>query len=362
MSKNRVLVVVPTYNEAENIKRLIASIAKYPYDILVVDDSSPDGTGRIVKTIAWRNRRVHLLKRPAKTGLGLAYRDGFAWGLKRGYDFFVSIDADFSHDPADIPKLVSQSQKSNGIAVGSRYVSGGTISGWEKRRLQLSKFANFFTRLLLGLKPKDVTAGFKCYPASFIRQFVTENVVAPGYAFQVETLFSAKIKQFPVVEVPITFSERRAGESKVSGELTKAVIAVLRLMIRRPTLRQLVKFGIVGWINVAIDFGFLNLFVIVGGVPVLLAGLLSTAMALTNSYLMNRAWTFRGFRGSQEQGAEFVSFLAVNGTGGIANWLIFAALFKFLGLNYNLAKAIAILLTTFWNFFGSKKFVFSKKV
>ena len=362
MSKKSVLVIIPTYNEAQNIAKMIGAVRKYDVDVLVVDDSSPDLTASIVKRVAKRDRRVNLLERPAKTGLGLAYRDAFRWGLKRGYGYFVSIDADFSHNPADISRLVEASRAKQAIVIGSRYVRGGKISGWDIKRLIQSKLANRFARLLVGLKPRDVTAGFKCYPASFVRQFVRENVVAPGYAFHVETLFSAKLKKIPVFELPITFSERRAGQSKVSGELTKAVVAVLKLMIRRPTLRQLVKFGIVGWINVAIDFGFLNLFVIYGGLSPLIAGLLSTAMALTNSYLMNRAWTFRGFKGSGEQGIEFVSFLAVNGTGGLVNWLIFAALFRFVGLNYNFAKAIAIALTTFWNFFGSKKFVFSKKL
>lgn len=396
MSKDRVLVIIPTYNEAENIAAMLAAVSGHNFDVLVVDDSSPDGTARIVKQFAenrestegleralWVERsdgtqsaqsspretsshlvtsRVHLLERPAKLGLGLAYRDGFRWGLSRGYGYFVSIDADFSHDPANIAALVDETRKTGGITIGSRYVKGGRINGWDRRRLIQSKLANWFARLLLGLKAQDVTAGFKCYPASFVSQFVGENVVAPGYAFQVETLFSAKLKQVPVVEVPITFSERRAGRSKVSGELPRAVVAVIRLALRRPTLRQLVKFGIVGWINVAIDFGFLNLLVIVGGLSPLVAGLLSTAMALTNSYLLNRAWTFRGFKGPDERGVEFLSFLAVNGTGGTANWIIFAGLFTFFGLNYNIAKAIAILITTFWNFFGSKRFVFSKKI
>lgn len=361
MSKNQVLVIVPTYNESENIAAMLAAVTKHNVDVLVVDDGSPDGTARIVKKFGERNSHVYLLERPAKSGLGLAYRDGFRWGLSRGYGYFVSIDADFSHDPADISRLIETSQANNAIAIGSRYVAGGKISGWDRKRLIQSKLANWFARLLLGLKAKDVTAGFKCYPASFVTQFVGEDVVAPGYAFQVETLFSAKLKQVAVVEVPITFSERRAGRSKVSGELPKAVVAVVRLALRRPTLRQLIKFGIVGSINVAIDFGFLNLFVIVGGLSPLVAGLLSTAMALTNSYLLNRAWTFRGFKGPDERGAEFLSFLAVNGTGGVANWLIFAGLIHLLGINYNIAKAIAIALTTFWNFFGSKKFVFNKK-
>ncbi|MFY9484420.1 MAG: glycosyltransferase family 2 protein [Patescibacteria group bacterium] len=360
MSKNQVLVIIPTYNEAENIAAMLAAAVKHNVDVLVVDDGSPDGTARIVKSLS-ADSHIHLLERPAKSGLGLAYRDGFRWGLTRGYGYFVSIDADFSHNPSDIDRLIEASRMNKAIAIGSRYVAGGKISGWDRKRLIQSKLANWFARLLLGLKAKDVTAGFKCYPASFVSQFVSGDVVAPGYAFQVETLFSAKLKQVPVVEVPITFSERRAGRSKVSGELPKAVVAVFRLMLRRPTLRQLVKFGIVGWINVAIDFGFLNLFVIVGGLSPLVAGLLSTAMALTNSYLLNRAWTFRGFKGPDERGAEFLSFLAVNGTGATVNWIIFAGLFTFFGLNYNVAKAIAILITTFWNFFGSKKFVFSKK-
>lgn len=365
MSKDQVLVIIPTYNEAENIAAMLAAVTKHNVDVLVVDDGSPDGTARIVKQFAASRASasgsaIHLLERPAKSGLGLAYRDGFRWGIARGYDYFVSIDADFSHDPADIAELVEQTCKTGGITIGSRYVRGGKISGWDRKRLIQSKLANWFARLLLGLQAKDVTAGFKCYPASFVSQFVGENVVAPGYAFQVETLFLAKLKEVPVVEVPITFSERRAGRSKVSGELPKAVVAVVRLALRRPTLRQLVKFGIVGWINVAIDFGFLNLFVIVGGLSPLVAGLLSTAMALTNSYLLNRAWTFRGYRGPDERGVEFLSFLAVNGTGATVNWIIFAGFFTFFGLNYNIAKAIAILITTFWNFFGSKKFVFNK--
>ncbi|MBI3495173.1 glycosyltransferase family 2 protein [Candidatus Berkelbacteria bacterium] len=360
MSKNHVLAVVPTYNEAPNIEAFIQALAKLPVDMLVVDDNSPDRTGAIVKAIAKRNRRVHLLARVRKSGLGVAYRAGFAWALGHGYEYVVSIDADFSHNPNDIAKLYDASKRLNAIAVGSRYVSGGIINGWSTWRLLQSRIANLITRLSLGIPVRDVTAGYKCYPMAFIRQLLKQPVLAPGYAFQVETLFFAHSINFPVKELPITFSERRAGASKVSGELKKSAIVIAQLMAHREALRQLVKFGLVGFVNVAIDFGVLNLLVLALHITPLTAGIFSTICALTNSYFLNRAWTFKGYYGGRGRGAEFATFLAVNGTGAAINWLIFAGLLKAVHLNYNIAKAIAILLTTFWNFFGSKKFVFNK--
>lgn len=360
MSKHRTLVIIPTYNEAQNIASFIEAVLGNEVDILVVDDNSPDKTGEIVKRISAYNKRVHVLSRAKKSGLGMAYRDGFRWGIQRNYDWFVSIDADFSHNPADIARLIAKSKETGGITIGSRYVAGGKIQGWNSRRHLMSEVANVVTKIFLGLKPKDVTAGFKCYPRSFVEQFIKENIVAPGYAFQVETLFSAHLKNIPIEELPITFSERRAGVSKVSGELSRAIVAVFRLMARQPTLRQLVKFGLVGFVNVAIDFGVLNILVVFVHMQPLVAGILSTLCALTNSYFLNRAWTFRGFEGSRGRKAEFAAFLAVNGSGAAVNWLIFAGLLKATHINYNIAKAIAIALTTFWNFFGSKKFVFTR--
>ena len=215
----RPLVVVPTYNESENIERILRRIHECLPEagILVVDDGSPDGTGDLVKAVAGELPDVHLLARTAKSGLGSAYRAGFAWGLERGDDACIEIDADFSHDPAALPTLVAPLSQGFDLVIGSRYVKGGSIPNWAWHRHLLSRGGNLYASAVLGLGVADSTAGYRCYSARILRVMELDKIRAEGYGFQIEMTYRARQYGARVTEVPIKFVDREAGESKMSS-------------------------------------------------------------------------------------------------------------------------------------------------
>jgi dolichol-phosphate mannosyltransferase len=232
----RVLVVVPTYNERENLERAVAGIREHGYDVLVVDDSSPDGTADLARRLAENDPGVHVKQRPGKLGLGSAYVDGFRYGLGQGYDLFVEMDADGSHLPKYLPGIVEAAAVNGGLALGSRYVSGGALVGWPWHRRLLSWGANVYCRMVLGLGIRDCTAGYRCYTRALLSAIELDRVFSQGYSFQVEMLYRCVRLGFAVEEIPITFEDRIAGESKVSqGEVSKALLAVLKLRFRVPS-------------------------------------------------------------------------------------------------------------------------------
>ncbi len=215
----RVLVVIPTYNEAANIEAVVRQVHAALPDagILVVDDGSPDGTADLVESLAAENGGdVHVLRRSEKSGLGSAYRAGFRWGLAQGYDACVEMDADFSHDPGALPGLVAPLEDGYEVVVGSRYVPGGTIPRWSWHRHLLSWGGNRYADAVLGLGVKDSTAGFRVYAASVLERLDLDRVRAEGYGFQIEMTYRAKQAGAPITEVPISFVDRVAGESKMS--------------------------------------------------------------------------------------------------------------------------------------------------
>ncbi len=225
----RPLVVIPTYNESENIERMLKRIrASLPEaGILVVDDGSPDGTGDLVKAAAGEMPDVHLLARTAKSGLGSAYRAGFAWGLERGYDAFVEIDADFSHDPAALPTLVAPLDEGVDVVIGSRYVAGGSIPNWAWYRHLLSRGGNLYASAMLGLHVADSTAGYRVYSARILQRLHLDGVRAEGYGFQVEMTYRAKQCGAVIREVPISFVDREAGQSKMSSVIVIEALALV---------------------------------------------------------------------------------------------------------------------------------------
>jgi dolichol-phosphate mannosyltransferase len=232
----RVLVVLPTFNEAANIERMLREVRKHLPDasILVVDDSSPDGTAEIAERAAGELGAIEVLVRPEKNGLGPAYRAGFAWGLERGYDGFVEMDSDFSHDPAALPSLVAAFAAGAELVIGSRYVPGGSIPDWSLRRRLLSRFGNRYAKALLGLRVEDSTAGFRVYAASLLRRIPLDEVRADGYGFQIEMTYRARRAGAPITEVPIRFVDRVEGESKMSmSTVTEALALVTVWGLRR---------------------------------------------------------------------------------------------------------------------------------
>jgi len=219
----RPLIVLPTYNERETVGPVLTAAQRHlpEADILVVDDSSPDGTADLVKQHANELGSVHLMVRPEKAGLGRAYRAGFAWRLDRGYDAFVEMDADFSHDPADLPRLVAPLEDGYDLVIGSRYVAGGRVDNWKVHRRALSRAGNVYSRTLMGLEVKDSTAGFRAYTATVLQKIDLDSVHADGYGFQIEMTYRAQLAGASILEVPISFVERVEGQSKMS----RAVVA-----------------------------------------------------------------------------------------------------------------------------------------
>ncbi len=233
----RNLTIIPTYNEQENIKKIIEAIfdLSVSFDILVVDDGSPDGTGVIVKQLqtVYPNR-LHLLERSGKLGLGTAYIAGFRWGLERNYDYFFEIDADFSHNPNDLVRLFEAChEKKADLAIGSRYTKGGKVTNWPFDRIFLSYGASLYVRLVTWMPVKDPTAGFVCYTYKVLNTIDLDKIRFIGYAFQIEMKFAAYQLGFQLKEIPITFTDRVEGVSKMSGKIVnEAILGVLEMKWR----------------------------------------------------------------------------------------------------------------------------------
>lgn len=229
----KALVLLPTYNEKENIERIIPLILKQDdrLFILVIDDNSPDGTGEIADRISEENPRVFVLHREKKEGLGQAYIAGFKWALERDYDYIFEMDADFSHDPKYLPDFLENIKEAD-IVLGSRYISGVNVVNWPMMRLLLSYYANAYTRFVTGLPLRDATGGFKCFRREVLEAVNFDEVRSNGYSFQIEMSFRAHKKGFKIKEIPIIFVDRTAGESKMSKKIVReAVIMVWRLRL-----------------------------------------------------------------------------------------------------------------------------------
>lgn len=231
----KILVVIPAYNEAENIVPLIEKLLQHPLDleILVVDDNSPDGTGTLVKTMAEKDSRVHLLARPGKLGMGSAQREGLTYGLTHGYDRVMIMDGDFSHDPSLVPQIIRASETAD-FVVGSRYIPGGSTPDWPWHRRLLSRGSNILSRLLLGRQLHDWTSSYRCFRREVLAAIPLDHLKSEGYAF-VEELANAIVRRgFRVGEVPITFIDRSRGQSKINREeVRKAALNLFRLGLRR---------------------------------------------------------------------------------------------------------------------------------
>ena len=228
------LIIIPTFNELENIRRMIPDIlGRYDnVDILIVDDGSPDGTGVFVEHLTRESNRIKLIKRPGKMGLGTAYIQGFKYALQNGYDYIFEMDADFSHDPKEIGNFLD-AIKNYDLVLGSRYKTGVNVINWPMRRLMLSYFANSYTRFVTGLPVRDATGGFKCFRRKVLESIDLDSIKSNGYAFQIEMTFKAYKKGFRIIEIPIIFTDRFHGTSKMSKKIVReAVFMVWKLRIR----------------------------------------------------------------------------------------------------------------------------------
>ena len=233
MAEDKSLVIIPTFNEMENIGKLIPKVLSKDknIEILVVDDNSPDGTGDFVKAETKKNPRVHLIRRNDKMGLGTAYIAGFKYALERDYNYIFEMDADFSHNPKELVNFLKEI-KNYDLVLGSRYKNGVNVVNWPMSRLLLSYFANLYTRIITGLHVKDATGGFKCFRREVLEAIDLENVKSNGYAFQIEMTYKAWKKGFKVKEISIIFIDRIKGTSKMSKKIVReAVVMVWKLRL-----------------------------------------------------------------------------------------------------------------------------------
>lgn len=235
--EDRKIVIIPTYNEKENIENIIRKVFSLDggFDILIIDDGSPDGTAAIVKRLQQEfPERLHMIERPGKLGLGTAYITGFKWSIDNGYDYTFEMDADFSHNPEDLPRLYQACKDGADLAIGSRYCDGISVINWPIGRIIMSYYASVYVRTVLGMKVYDCTAGFKCYSNKVLRTIDLDKVEMKGYGFQIEMKYTTYKLGFKITEVPIIFVNRKAGTSKMSGGIFgEAFWGVLKLRFRK---------------------------------------------------------------------------------------------------------------------------------
>ena len=235
--EDRKIVIIPTYNERENIENIIRKVFSLDggYDILIIDDGSPDGTAAIVKRLQQEfPERLHMIERPGKLGLGTAYITGFKWSIDKGYDYTFEMDADFSHNPEDLPRLYQACRDGADLAIGSRYCDGISVINWPIGRIIMSYYASVYVRTILGMKVYDCTAGFKCYSNKVLRTIDLDKVEMKGYGFQIEMKYTTYKLGFKITEVPIIFVNRKAGTSKMNGGIFgEAFWGVIKLRFRK---------------------------------------------------------------------------------------------------------------------------------
>lgn len=237
---NDKLIIIPTYDEKENVGRIAAAVhaADPACDVLFVDDNSPDGTGRILDGMAKADPRINVMHRPGKQGLGRAYIAGFRWALERNYEFVFEMDADFSHNPAEVPNFIKAAANAD-LVIGSRYVNGIRVMNWPMSRLMLSKGAAAYVKLVTGMPFTDPTGGYKCYRREVLRTIPLDTIVSNGYSFQVEMTYNVWIRGFRIVEIPIVFEDRHSGYSKMTKGIAKeALQIVLKLALRHGFRRK----------------------------------------------------------------------------------------------------------------------------
>ena len=227
------MVVIPTYNEIENIETFLNETSKLNISVLVVDDNSPDGTGNLVKNLSRNSNKINLLQRSEKLGLGSAYRDGFKWGIENNFLYLVEMDADFSHRFEDLESMLTVSTD-NDVVIGSRYISGGGSLGWDTKRKVLSKLANLTSKIILKSKTNDMTSGFRCYSSTSLKKIKYYNTQSDGYSFQIEMTMRCEVLKLKISEIPIIFTERRLGNSKMSKKIIyEALFFIFKNGIKR---------------------------------------------------------------------------------------------------------------------------------
>ncbi|NBS68876.1 glycosyltransferase family 2 protein [bacterium] len=349
------LVLVPTYNEYQNIRTLLDALCVIPdVHVLVIDDASPDGTAEEVKSHAFFLERVFLLERKGKEGLGAAYRAGFAWGFEKGYYTLTQMDADFSHDPQDLPRLLAEVMAGADVAIGSRKIPGGEIVGWGPWRTFCSSGAMGASRLCLGLKTRDVTAGFRTWKRSFVEQIPVLSLKSNGYAFQEEMILVAELRGAQVKEVPVIFRDRIHGTSKLGFKDVREFFYTLSRLTAMRRKRFLV-YILIGGVGALIDLGgFLFLHQVVG-LSLLPANIIATSIAVIHNFLFHHYVTFKEHE--QVASVAFARFVGVSLVGIALNSIIVLAGVGS-GMLPAFAKVLAIVCVTLWNYLMNARVTF----
>lgn len=355
--RGRHLILLPTYNEKENMYGLLDALCALgePVDVLVIDDSSPDGTREEVMRHPAFSTHVFLLLRQKKEGLGTAYRSGFAWGLERAYETFIQMDADFSHQPSDVPRLISVIQNGADVAIGSRRIRGGRVDGWGWWRRFCSFSATTVSRVCLGLHAKDVTAGFRAWRRSFIQGLPILALKSNGYAFQEEMLFVAQQARANIVEIPVVFMDREKGSSKLGiVDIWEFFFTIARLTVVHR--RRFAVYTMVGAFGALVDFtGFIFFHEVVGW-ELLPANIIATSIALLHNFFWHHFVTFKAH--GQVAHIALTKFFIVSVIGMALNSfvVVFLVSFGFLPL---LAKVFAIACVAVWNYTLNSRVTFS---
>ncbi|MFH1252757.1 MAG: glycosyltransferase family 2 protein [Candidatus Uhrbacteria bacterium] len=349
------LVLVPTYNERENIQALLEALCELPnLHILVIDDASPDGTADLVRAHKFFSERIFLLARAGKQGLGAAYRAGFAWAFERDYETITQMDADFSHDPKDLPRLLAEIKAGADVVIGSRKITGGRIEGWSFWRKFSSTGAMAASRLFLGLKTKDVTAGFRTWRRSFVEKLPVLILKSNGYAFQEEMILVAEQANGKIKEVPVIFRDRVRGVSKLGfKDIQEFFYTLIRLVIIKR--KRFLFYALVGGLGAVVDFG-LFIFLHYGvGLAILPANVMAISLAVIHNFLWHHRVTFKNH--NQITHLAFTKFVGVFLGGIILNSLIVLGGVA-LGWPAIVAKIVATALVTAWNYFLNLRVTF----
>jgi dolichol-phosphate mannosyltransferase len=366
----KVLVCVPTYNEAENIEPFLNAVfAAAPPDteVLVIDDNSPDGTAAIVEGLIARcGARLSLIKRPGKQGGATAFLTAFEWGLAKGFDAMLAMDADFSHDVKYIPGIIEKAAEAD-VVIGSRLVKGGAIENRSWTRNLLSRGASLYCRQILGCPLKDWTGGYNLWTKNALRKIGIAGIVTRGYSFQIELKYKAFLQKCRIVETPVVFPDRKAGLSKMPKSfLIKALLDVWRvkfMCVRSAALKEFFKFGITGGLgtitNLALFFFCADVFKL-PPVPVSIGCFI---IAGTQNYLLNHLWSFaRNMRGTTISLARWLLFLCASLAGLAVNIAVMTTVLRYANPPYKfIAQACGIAVAIFINFATSKFFVFRRK-
>ena len=366
----RLLVMVPTYNESLNIEAFLQAVFEHiPHDadVLVIDDNSPDGTARLVEAAAARYPgRLYLLNRPDKGGLAQAYLAAFDWGLPRDYDVFLEIDADFSHNPAYIPGMIEAIQDHD-VVIGSRNIRGGGVEGWPFFRQLISKGGSWYSRVILGCPVRDLTGGFNMWRKSALEKIGLCSIISKGYSFQIEMKYRAYVAGCSIEEIPILFSERKRGTSKMSKEIFLEALAAVWKMKKQfggdSGINQFVKFGITGALGTLTNTALFFLCADVLSFPEIPVSAGCFCAAATQNYLLNHRWSFRQITARRRPSLRgWLTFIGSSLGGLLVTIAVMEAVimyarppYKFIAQLAGIAAGMAV------NFTASKFIVFKKQ-